>query len=253
MRLNRFLAACGLGSRRSCEELIRQGRVFIGGELVQDLSRQVEPGDQVQVDGREVQPTGAMTLVLKKPAGYLCSRQDETGAERPTVFDLLPPHLRHLNYVGRLDLDSEGLLVMTTAGELADKLTHPRFSIEKEYLVGLDHVFREEDAQRLREGFPIEGGFAKADAVSVEAPRVVSVTLTQGIKRQVRLMFEHLGYEVRRLERIRIGGLVLPKLRIGRWRILTRGELAELLRNPAPTGERPGRRKPAERPGGGCR
>lgn len=244
MRLNRFLASCGLGSRRSCEQLVHEGRVFLNGEEVTSLAVQVGEGDEVIVDGKTLQAASSVTLVLKKPRGFLCTRADEQVEKRETIYELLPPHFRNLHYVGRLDMDSEGLLILTNSGQLTEQLTHPRFGIEKEYLVALDHVFNaEEHIPALEQGFPIEGGFAKASGVIQIEPRVVALTLTQGIKRQIRHMFETLGYKVNRLERVRIGGLTLPELKTGRWRVLTAPEIALLLQppkvqRPRPSGER---------------
>jgi 23S rRNA pseudouridine2605 synthase len=233
MRLNRYLAACGLGSRRSSEQLVREGRVFVNGEPVSDLSTQVDPKDVVIVDGKRVRAAVSTTLILNKPAGFLTTREDELGERRETIYDLLPKHFHSLHYVGRLDKESEGLLILTNSGDLTEKLTHPRHGVEKEYLVALDRLFEpDHDRQRLLDGFPIEGGFARAASVEVEAPRVVALTLTQGIKRQIRYMFEALGYKVTRLQRVRIGGLVMPELRSGRWRVLSEPEIKRLLDSP---------------------
>ena len=236
MRLNRYLAACGLGSRRSCEQIVAEGRVFINGEEVRALATQVGDADEVIVDGRKMKAHVDTTVILNKPPGFLCTRHDELEDPRrepgirETVYKLLPAHLQSLHYVGRLDKDSEGLLILTNSGELTEKLTHPRFGVEKEYLIAVDRVFRgEEDRDQLLKGMMIEGGFAKAVAVEQIEPRVVALTLTQGIKRQIRLMFEAIGYRVQRLQRVRIGAFTAPELRSGRWRILSAAETAQLL------------------------
>ena len=236
MRLNRYLAACGLGSRRSCEQIVAEGRVFINGEEVRALATQVGDADEVTVDGRKMKAHVDTTVILNKPPGFLCTRHDELEDPRrepgirETVYKLLPAHLQSLHYVGRLDKDSEGLLILTNSGELTEKLTHPRFGVEKEYLIAVDRVFRgEEDRDQLLKGMMIEGGFAKAVAVEHIEPRVVALTLTQGIKRQIRLMFEAIGYRVQRLQRVRIGAFTAPELRSGRWRILSAAETAQLL------------------------
>ena len=236
MRLNRYLAACGLGSRRSCEQIVAEGRVFINGEEVRALATQVGDADEVTVDGRKMKAHVDTTVILNKPPGFLCTRHDELEDPRrepgirETVYKLLPDHLQSLHYVGRLDKDSEGLLILTNSGELTEKLTHPRFGVEKEYLIAVDRVFRgEEDRDQLLKGMMIEGGFAKAVAVEQIEPRVVALTLTQGIKRQIRLMFEAIGYRVQRLQRVRIGAFTAPELRSGRWRILSAAETAQLL------------------------
>jgi 23S rRNA pseudouridine2605 synthase len=254
MRLNRYLAACGLGSRRSCEQLIGEGRVFLNGEEVRDLATQVGASDEVVVDGRKVKAQVETTLILNKPPGFLCTRHDELedprreAGIRETVYALLPAHFQALHYVGRLDKDSEGLLILTNSGELTEKLTHPRFGVEKEYLVALDRVFRgEEDRQQLLKGMMIEGGFAKAVGVDVVEPRVVALTLTQGIKRQIRLMFEALGYRVQRLQRVRIGAFTAPELKSGRWRLLSAAEAKQLLARHTPPKPRPAQAREAAR------
>jgi 23S rRNA pseudouridine2605 synthase len=136
--------------------------------------------------------------------------------------------------------------VLTNSGELTEQLTHPRHGVEKEYLVALDRVFNSShDRQRLLDGFRIEGGFARATGVEMEGPRVVSLTLTQGIKRQIRYMFEGLGYKVTRLERIRIGRLVMPELKSGRWRVLTAPEIKQLVEPPTAPRPRHTKNRPA--------
>jgi len=254
MRLNRYLAACGLGSRRSCEQLVADGRVFINGLEIRDLATQVGEGDVVTVDGRKVKASAETTVILNKPPGFLCTRHDELedprreAGIRETVYALLPPHWQSLHYVGRLDKDSEGLLVFTNSGALTEKLTHPRFGVEKEYLVALDRVFRgDDDREQLLKGLMIEGGFAKATAVDVVEPRVVALTLTQGLKRQIRLMFEGLGYRVQRLQRVRIGGFTAPELKSGRWRLLTDAETRQLLARHTPPKPRPAQARDAAR------
>lgn len=254
MRLNRYLAACGLGSRRSCEQLVAEGRVFLNGREVRDLATQVAESDEVIVDGRKVKAHVETTLILNKPPGFLCTRHDELedprreAGIRETVYALLPAHLQSLHYVGRLDKDSEGLLILTNSGELTEKLTHPRFGVEKEYLVALDRVFRgEEDRAQLLKGMMIEGGFAKAVGVDHIEPRVVALTLTQGLKRQIRLMFEALGYRVQRLQRVRIGAFTAPDLKSGRWRLLSAGEAKQLLARHTPPKPRPAQAREAER------
>lgn len=254
MRLNRYLAACGLGSRRSCEQLVAEGRVFLNGREVRDLATQVAESDEVIVDGRKVKAHVETTLILNKPPGFLCTRHDELedprreAGIRETVYALLPAHLQSLHYVGRLDKDSEGLLILTNSGELTEKLTHPRFGVEKEYLVALDRVFRgEDDRDQLLKGMMIEGGFAKAVAVDHIEPRVIALTLTQGIKRQIRLMFEALGYRVQRLQRVRIGAFTAPDLKSGRWRLLSASETKQLLARHTPPKPRPAQAREAER------
>ena len=226
MRLNRFLASAGLGSRRGVEELIRTGRVKLNGRVVTELSTMVGPEDSVKVGSRVLKTEQPLTAVLFKPRGFVCTASDELG--RHTIFDLLPANWPRIYHVGRLDRESEGLLLVTNDGALSLSLTHPRFKIEKEYEVRIDKPFAPEHRAKLLRGFSIIGGRAKAESVDVVSPQLLKIVLLQGIKRQIRLMLYELGYEVVALCRIRIGPLKAGRLKPGEWRLLTPRELAAL-------------------------
>jgi len=226
MRLNRFLAAAGFGSRRACEALITDGKVSINGHFIRDLATTVAPDDDVRVTGRSAKPAAHVYLLLHKPRGFLCTRADERG--RKTIFDLVPAHFGRLFHVGRLDKESEGLILLTNDGALAERLTHPAHEVEKEYEVLLDKPFVAEETPKFLRGFFIEGGKAKVERMHVVAPPLVKVVLRQGIKRQIRLMFYAFGYEVKRLMRIRIGGMEMGPLKPGQWRLLRAQEVALL-------------------------
>lgn len=226
MRLNRFLASAGLGSRRGVEELITSGQVRVNGKVVTDLATQVGPDDAVKVGSRLLRAEQKITVLLNKPPGYVCSASDER--DRKTIFDLLPANWPRVYHVGRLDKDSEGLLLVTNDGDLSLALTHPRYKIEKEYEVLLDKPFNPQDREKLLKGFHIIGGRAKAEHVEILNPKHLRLVLTQGIKRQIRLMLYELGYEVERLARIRLGPLKIGEMRPGEWRLLTAKEIAAL-------------------------
>jgi 23S rRNA pseudouridine2605 synthase len=226
MRLNRFLASAGLGSRRSVEELITTGQVRINGRVVTDLATKVTPEDAVKVGSRLLQIEKSLTAVLNKPRGFVCTASDEL--DRRTIFDLLPPNWPRVHHVGRLDKDSDGLLIVTNDGDLSLALTHPRYKIDKEYEVLLDKPFDPADRAKLLRGFHIIGGRAKIEHVDILGPNHLRLTLNQGIKRQIRLMLYELGYEVERLIRVRIGPLKIGEMRPGDWRILTPKEIATL-------------------------
>ncbi len=243
MRLNRYLASCGLGSRRQCEQLILDGLVVINGRRVANLATTVSPGDEVVCDGKLLAPASAQTIMLHKPPGVLSTRIDPK--ERPTIYGLLPPPLKKLHYVGRLDADSEGLLILTNDGELTQRLTHPSHKVEKEYLVAITRPLDRADIAKLQAGIPLEEGLAVIDRVEVLSPRHLSVTLHQGINRQIRRMFSALEYTVTRLARIRIGGLELGTLKPGKWRVLHEPELAKLLEEPRVRARRPAPQTPA--------
>lgn len=223
MRLNRFLAAAGLGSRRRCDELITAGRVTINGKVCTNFSAQPGPRDHVKLDGKLVHTAPELTIMLNKPAGFVSTRKDRHT--RDTVFDLLPKRFSHLFTVGRLDAQTEGLLLLTNHGELAQQVTHPRFKIDKEYEVTLDRPWDSALAPRLKRGIVLEGQRAKIEQLRSLSPTRVRVVLRQGINRQIRRMFEDIGYRVKHLLRVRIGSLRLGDLPCGHWRALTHQEL----------------------------
>ena len=226
MRLNRFLAAAGFGSRRACEALILDGKVSINGHFIRVLATAVQPGDDVRVSGRQARAALPVYILLNKPRGYVCTRSDEHG--RKTIFDLIPEHYGRLFHVGRLDKESEGLLLLTNDGDLAQRLTHPAHEIEKEYEVLLDKPFDAALGPKMMRGYAIEGGRARVERIHIIAPQHIKVVLRQGLKRQIRLMFYKLGYEVKRLMRTRIAGVEYGGLKAGQWRPLKAKEIALL-------------------------
>ena len=241
MRLNRYLAMCGLGSRRSCESIIAAGRVSINGKRCIDLATKVSETDEVRVDDEVASPRRTVTLMLHKPKGYLCTKQDPQG--RKTIYDLLPDHLQDLVYVGRLDKESEGLLIMTNDGELAQKLTHPRYKVEKEYLVAVDRTYQKaEHSELLREGVELEEGIARIVRIRVLSPRRLLIVLTQGYKRQIRRMLSSIDYGVKSLLRVRVGRLELGELAPSRWKILRPEEVRQLM------ADKPKAKKKSRRP-----
>jgi 23S rRNA pseudouridine2605 synthase len=228
MRLNRYLALCGLGSRRACEEIILGGGVRINGRAVRELATMVQPGDTVVARGRVVRPAAERYLVINKPPGVLSSRASQGG--KPTVYDILPRDAANLPHVGRLDADSEGLLLFSNDGELSQALTHPSRHVEKEYDVVLGETFDTKHIPKLLKGVYLEEGRAKAAHVHVEGANKLRVVLTQGINRQIRRMFAALGYKVKRLTRTRLGPLKLGRLPRGSWRELSAREVEALRR-----------------------
>lgn len=223
MRLNRFLASAGLGSRRSCEALIHEGKVTINGRVCTTLATDVKPEDHVKVNNKLVHVEKPTYAVLNKPRGYVTTMDDELG--RRTIEDLLPRNWPRLFHVGRLDKDSEGLLLLTNDGELAQKLTHPRHKIEKEYEVLLDKPFDSDLTPKLKRGIVLEQGRGKIERLQIVKPNHLRVVLAQGLKRQIRLMFAAFDYEVVRLCRTRIGPIRLGALPSGSYRLLTDREL----------------------------
>lgn len=226
LRLNRYLALCGLGSRRACEGLVVSGTVQINGRTVRELATQVEPGDRVVVRGREVRPARSRYLVFHKPPRCLSSRRPQGG--KATIYDFLPPDASGLPHVGRLDAESEGLILLTNDGALAQALTHPSRHVEKEYEVILNRSFDEAHAPKLLKGVYLEEGRARAQSVRVEAANKLRIVLTQGINRQIRRMLAALGYDVKRLTRTRLGPLRLGRQPRGSWRELSSREVDAL-------------------------
>ena len=228
MRLNRYLAAAGVGSRRKCDELIAAGQVTINGRVCTNFSAQPSERDHVKVGGKMIHLERSMTIALHKPAGFVSTKSDPNA--RDTIFDLLPPKFPRLFNIGRLDAQSEGLLLLTNDGDLAQRLTHPRFKIEKEYEVRLDRQWQAEHAEKLLRGIFLGGQRAQIARLHPIGPTRLRVILRQGINQQIRRMFYAVGYEVERLVRIRIGNLRLGDLPRGHWRPLTTSELANLSR-----------------------
>jgi len=223
MRLNRFLAAAGLGSRRHCDELIAAGRVTINGNTCTDFSAEPNPRDHVKVNGKLVHVAPPLTIMLHKPAGFVSTRRDPRA--RDTIFDLLPAKFSRLFNIGRLDAQTEGLLLLTNDGDLAQRLTHPRYEIEKEYEVILDRPWDPGLTSKLLRGIFLDGQRARIAQLHSISPVHLRVVLAQGINRQIRRMFEAIGYRVKRLVRIRIGPVRLGDLPRGHWRALRKREL----------------------------
>jgi 23S rRNA pseudouridine2605 synthase len=236
MRLNRFLAAAGLGSRRHCDELIAAGRVTINGKVCTNFSAQPSARDHVKVNGKLVHAAPALTIMLNKPAGLVSTRKDLHA--RDTVFDLIPGKFSHLFTIGRLDAQTQGLLLLTNDGELAQRFTHPRFKVDKEYEVTLDRPWDPALAAKLLRGILLDGQRARIAQLRSLSPTRLRVILRQGINRQIRRMFQAVGYRVKHLLRIRIGNLRLADLPCGHWRALTQRELKSLERR-APARPRP--------------
>jgi 23S rRNA pseudouridine2605 synthase len=227
VRLNRFLAAAGIGSRRHCDTLIAAGRVTINGKVCTNFSAQPATRHHVKVDGKLVHSDPPLTIMLHKPAGFVSTRKDLHA--RDTIFDLLPQNFARLFNIGRLDAQTEGLILLTNDGELAQRLTHPRYKIDKEYEVTLDRAWDPVLAPKLSKRIFLDGKRARIERLRFIAPTRLRVVLRQGINRQVRRMFREIGYHVKHLVRVRVGNLRLGDLPRGHWRVLTRREL-ELLR-----------------------
>lgn len=226
MRLARYLAHAGVASRRAAEELVRAGRVTVAGETVTDPARDVDETSGVAFDGEAVRPETHVVYALNKPAGVVSTARDTHG--RPTVTGLVPGE-RRLYPVGRLDADTTGLILLTNDGDLANRLTHPRYGVEKTYVATVEPASVSQVAlRRLREGVTLEDGrTAPARARSAGAGRI-ELTIREGKKRQVRRMCEAVGHRVVALERVAFGPLRLGDLRPGAHRRLSKAEVERL-------------------------
>ncbi len=227
-----MLASSGIGSRRACEELIAAGRVAVNGKVVREMGTRIDPSrDEVWVDKVPVPVVPDLVyLAMNKPAGVLTTMVDDQG--RPCVGDYVADRPERVFHVGRLDADSEGLLLLTNDGTLAHRLTHPSFGVPKVYLVQVDGRPNRRLPQQLRSGVELDDGPAKADAARVvaatEAATQLEVVIHDGRNRIVRRMFDTLGHPVRRLVRTAIGPLSLGELRPGRVRHLGQPEVRSL-------------------------
>jgi 23S rRNA pseudouridine2605 synthase len=226
MRLNRFLAAAGVGSRRQCDELIAAGRVTINGKICTNFSAQPTPHDHIKVDGKLLHAQSPLTIMLHKPAGFVSTRKDLHA--RNTIFDLLPQKFSRLFNIGRLDAQSEGLLLLTNDGDLAHRLTHPAYKIDKEYELTLNRPWDPGLASRLLKGILLDGKRAHIEMLRSLSATRLRVVLRQGINRQIRRMFEAIGYRVKHLVRMRIANLRLGDLPRGHWRALSKREIESL-------------------------
>jgi 23S rRNA pseudouridine2605 synthase len=228
VRLQKFLAEAGLGSRRHCETLIQAGKVSVNGQPVTLLGTKITPGtDRVTVAGKPVAVEPKVYIALNKPAGVLCTSRDTHGRAR--VHDLLPASLPRLFSVGRLDRDTEGLLLLTNDGTFSLRLTHPRYKMPKTYAVEVAEPLTEADRARLRAGVRSEGEWLRAQEVT--GTTSLTVVLREGKKRQIRRMLDTIGHPVRKLTRLAIGPITLGNLKQGQWRYLTHEEVSALMRD----------------------
>ena len=233
MRLNKFLSSCGIASRRKCDEIILSGAVTVNGKVAKELGITVnEKKDKVFYEGKQLfLPSSFVYIKLNKPKGYTCSAKDEKG--RKTIYDLVKTEER-LFSIGRLDYETEGLIILTNDGDFANKVAHPKYSIEKEYYVTIEGQIKESELAVLRKGVVVDGQRMPSARVeflsSDEKYTKLSVVIDEGMNRQVRRMFEAIGKSIRLLKRVRIGKVKLGGVKRGDFRDLTDEELNSLVR-----------------------
>jgi len=230
-RLQKILARAGIASRRKCEELILAGRVTVDGTVMRELGCKADPdANVVRCDGEIVRPETALHVLLNKPRGFVCSNTREGG--HPRVIDLVGAAQQRLFTVGRLDVDSEGLVIATNDGDLANRLAHPRYGVSKTYIVDVSSTITSDDIAKLRKGVHLAEGMVRFDEVHVGAlgrgGSRVRIVIRHGLNREIRRVFAALGHKVRRLRRIAIGSVSDDDLKPGAHRKLTPGELKRL-------------------------
>ena len=227
-RLQKIIAQAGICSRREAEKIISAGRVTVDGKIIKELGAKADINQKIRVDGKLLTTCAEkIYLLLNKPRGYVCTVKDERG--RKTVLDLLGENFSERVYpVGRLDLNSEGLLILTNDGDLTNALIHPRFEIRKTYCAKISGDVTEEKLDKLRAGIELEDGLtAPAEVYRLEKDWV-EITIHEGRNRQVRRMFAAIGCDVKRLRRTKFAGLTLDGLKVGAFRALTAEEVAQL-------------------------
>ncbi len=236
MRINKYIALCGVSSRRKADELIAQGKVTVNGSIVRAVGIDInEERDIVCVDGNKASPEEEhVYIMLNKPAGYISACRDDRG--RKTVIDLLKSVDNRVFPVGRLDYDTEGLLILTSDGDFAYRCTHPKHEIKKKYFAVVEGALDEKAAQKLQAGVEIEGKKTSKAEVEVTERKIntasVYITIHEGRNRQIKKMFESIGCSVSYLKRVSIGNLGLGGLKAGEWRYLNSDDL-DLLGVPA--------------------
>jgi 23S rRNA pseudouridine2605 synthase len=232
VRLNKFIAASGVCSRREADEIIRKGLIFVNGKQVTNLATKVNPGDEVRYKSKKLNAEKKVYILLNKPKDYVTTVEDP-HAEK-TVLDIIGNACSERVYpVGRLDKSTTGVLLLTNDGDLAGKLTHPKYERKKIYHVYLDRVVSKNDLFKLTEGIELEGEIIAADAVSyadLDDKTQLGIELHSGQNRVVRRLFEKLGYRVRKLDRVYFAGLTKKNLPRGKWRFLTEKEVSMLKR-----------------------
>ena len=231
VRLQKYIASCGIASRRAAEKMIEDGRVAVNGTVVTELGTKVKTGDKVTLDGKSILPEKKKVyIMLNKPEGYICAVSDDR--DRPCVVDLIEGVDERLFPVGRLDYDTTGLLLLTNDGEFMQKLTHPSFEIWKTYRASVKGTPTEKNIEEFSKGIVLDDGKTEPAVLEVVGYKgnnaICEISIREGRNRQVRRMMEAVGHRVLKLQRIRIGGLDLGNLKPGAWRYMKEKDFKDL-------------------------
>ena len=228
-RLQKLISRAGVTSRRDAENLITAGRVTVDGKIITELGFKADTTNKICVDGNPLTfDAEKIYILLNKPRGYVCTAKDERG--RKTVIDLVNIPAR-ISPIGRLDLNSEGLLLLTNDGELMNALIHPKFQINKTYIAKVTGAVTEENLDKLRAGIELDDGLTAPAEIFLLDPETVQITIHEGRNRQIRRMFAAIGCDVKKLKRVAFAGLTLDGVKVGKFRYLTRAEIDNLKKN----------------------
>jgi 23S rRNA pseudouridine2605 synthase len=230
--LHKYLADAGIASRRASEQIILAGRVSVNGQVIRELGTQVDPAhDRVTIEGKKVEPRRKLYIALNKPRGYVSTRSDPEG--RRTLQSLLPKEWGFLYSVGRLDMDSDGLILLTNDGDFCQRITHPRYGVLKKYRVTVEGQLEPDLLHQLTKGLWHEGELLRVEKARLlerfRPHSLVELELAEGKNREVRRLFEALRLRISRLQRIQVGKIRLGELPQGKWRTLTKSEIKSLL------------------------
>ena len=224
MRLNKYLSLCGVASRRQADRIIKRGEVKVNGRIVKEMGVKINSDkDEIKVNNKICQNPEFIYLALNKPIGYVCTRAKFRNEK--SVYKLLPKKYHNLKIAGRLDKNSEGLLILSNDGNFIYKLTHPKFKHEKVYEVEIEKELSKKDIEKLKKGVRLEEGLASFDKLIKVKSKFYQVVLHQGWKRQIRRMFKEIGYKVEKLIRIRIGKLNISDIDLGKYKLINKKQV----------------------------
>ena len=230
MRLNKYLAKCGIGSRRKCDEYIKNGKIKVNGKVISDFSYNVNPGCYIQFNNKLINKLEDLTYILNKPKGYICSKKD--NLDRKIIYDLIPDGLNFFS-IGRLDYDTSGIIIITNDGDLSYSLSHPKFNFKKKYYVFSDKKFSYENLKKIKKGIKVGNDFLRADIKFLEHIKkgyFWDVILTDGKNREIKKIFNYFDNKVLNLHRYEFAGIKLNGLKEGKYKKISKKNLNAILK-----------------------